>query len=178
MKGPSFSEETPTTIPGTHIKGTLDGRGLKIALVVSRFNSFITDKLAAGACEALLNQGVDQDDIAVVWVPGAFELPLVAQEIAETGGHDAIVCLGAVIRGETAHFEYVSSETAKGISEASRDTGIPISFGVLTTDNEEQALDRAGGKAGNKGHDASLAAIEMANLIKRLLIGQIQNPTK
>ncbi len=112
MKGPSFSEETPAIISGAHIKGTLDGRGLKIALVVSRFNSFVTDRLATGAYAALLNQGVNQDDITVVWVPGAFELPLAAQEVAVTGGYDAIVCLGAVIRGETAHFEYVSSDTA------------------------------------------------------------------
>ena len=172
MKGPSFSEETPAIISGAHIKGTLDGRGLKIALVVSRFNSFVTDRLATGAYAALLNQGVNQDDITVVWVPGAFELPLAAQEVAVTGGYDAIVCLGAVIRGETAHFEYVSSETARGISQASRDTGIPIAFGLLTTDNEDQALDRAGGKAGNKGHDAALTAIEMANLIKQLIVDQ------
>jgi len=172
LKGPSFSEETPAIISGAHIKGTLDGRGLKIALVVSRFNSFVTDRLAIGAYEALLNQGVNQDDITVVWVPGAFELPLAAQEVAVTGGYDAIVCLGAVIRGETAHFEYVSSETARGISQASRDTGIPIAFGLLTTDNEDQALDRAGGKAGNKGHDAALTAIEMANLIKQLIVDQ------
>ena len=169
MKGPSFDEEElEEDAPGIHLKGNLDGHGLRIAVVASRFNRFVTSKLVEGAWEALLSHGLKEQDITVAWVPGAFEVPLVAQEMARTRKWDAVVCLGAVIRGETAHFDYVAGEAARGIASASRETGVPVSFGILTTDTEEQALERAGGKGGNKGHDASLAAIEMANLLRLL----------
>ena len=121
-----------------------------------------------GACEALLSHGVREDDLAVVWTPGSFEVPLAAAEMARSGRWDALVCLGAVIKGETAHFDYVAAEAARGVAEASRETGVPMAFGVQTTYTEEQALARAGGTAGNRGHDAALAAIEMANVLRRL----------
>ena len=169
MKGPSFDEEEwEEKAPGIHLKGSLDGHGLRIAVVASRFNRFVTSRLVEGACEALISHGLKEQDITVAWVPGAFEVPLVAREMAQTRKWDAVVCLGAVIRGETAHFDYVAGEAARGIASASRETGVPVSFGILTTDTEEQALERAGGKWGNKGQDASLAAIEMANLLRLL----------
>ena len=168
MKGPSFGDEDAGDVPGTHLRGSLDGSGLKIAIVVSKFNRFVTDRLVVGACEALLSHGLVQEGITVSWVPGAFEVPLVAQEMARTRRWDAIVCLGAVIRGETAHFDFVAGEAARGIASVARETGVPVSFGILTTDTEEQALERAGGRWGNKGHDASLAAIEMVNLLRLL----------
>lgn len=153
---------------GNTFQGELHGAGLRIAVVVSRFNEVVTSRLLAGARSALERHGVHEDDVDVAWAPGAFELPIVARKLAEGHRYDAVVCLGAVIRGETPHFEYVAREAARGIADVSRDTGVPAIFGVLTTDTLEQALDRAGGKAGNKGHDAAVNAIEMANLLRRL----------
>ena len=153
---------------GTTFQGELSGAGLRIAIVVSRFNEPITSRLLAGAREALARHDVRDDDVDVAWVPGAFELPLVARKLAETRRYDAVVCLGAVIRGETPHFEYVAGEAARGIGQVSRDTGVPVAFGVITPDTMDQAEARAGGKKGNKGHDAALNAIEMANLLRLL----------
>ena len=166
MKGPSYGEDEGG--PGLRITGSLDATGLRIGVVAARFNRFVTSKLVDGACEALLSHGVREDDLAVVWTPGSFEVPLAAAEMARSGRWDALVCLGAVIKGETAHFDYVAAESARGVAEASRETGVPMAFGVQTTYTEEQALARAGGSAGNRGHDAALAAIEMANLLRRL----------
>jgi 6,7-dimethyl-8-ribityllumazine synthase len=168
LKGPSFGDEGEEDGPGTRLKGSLDGHGLRVAVVAARFNFFITSKLVEGACEALISHGLDENDLAVAWVPGSFEVPLVALEMAKTGKWDAIVCLGAVIRGETAHFDYVSGEAARGIADASRETGVPLAFGILTTYTEEQAVERAGGKLGNRGCDAALAALESANLLRLL----------
>lgn len=145
-------------------EGTLVGSGLTMAIVVSRFNEFITAKLLSGAMDALVRHGVAPDAVDVAWVPGAFELPLIAKRLAERGGHDAILCLGAVIRGETPHFDYVAAEVAKGIAQVALGTGRPVVFGVITADTVEQAVDRAGAKAGNKGWDAAVTAIELANL--------------
>lgn len=167
-KGPSFHEETAGQGPELQLRGNLNGLDLRIAIVASSYNVFITSKLVAGAYEALLSHGLEDKNLMLSWVPGTFEIPLIAQEMAKTGNWDAIVCLGAVIRGETAHFDYVAGEAARGIAQISRETGIPLAFGVLTTYTEDQALDRAGGKAGNKGHDAALAAIESANLLRTL----------
>ena len=153
---------------GNTFQAELSGAGLRIGIAVSRFNEVVTSRLLAGARSALERHGVHDDDVDVAWVPGAFELPLVARKLAESHRYDAVVCLGAVIRGETPHFEYVASEAARGIADAARDTGVPAIFGVLTTDTLEQALERAGGKAGNKGYDAVLSAIETANLLRRL----------
>ena len=150
------------------IEGKLDAKGLRVGLLVSRFNSFVSDRLVEGAIDALLRHGGEKDDISVVRVPGAFEIPPTAKQMAESGRYDAIVCLGAVIRGATPHFEYVSAEVSKGVASVSIDSGIPVTFGVLTTDTIEQAIERAGSKAGNKGFDAAVAAIEMANLYKAL----------
>ncbi len=150
------------------IEGKLDAKGLRVGLLVSRFNSFVSDRLVEGAIDALLRHGGEQDDISVVRVPGAFEIPPTAKQMAQSGRYDAIVCLGAVIRGATPHFEYVSAEVSKGVASVSIDSGIPVTFGVLTTDTIEQAIERAGSKAGNKGFDAAVAAIEMANLYKAL----------
>ncbi len=150
------------------IEGRLQAQGLKVGILVSRFNSFIGDRLVEGALDALLRHGASEDDLVVVRVPGAFELPPAAQKLAATGSYDALVCLGAVIRGATPHFDYVSAEVSKGIAAVSMDAGIPVTFGVLTTDTLEQAIERAGSKAGNKGFDAAMAAIEMANLYKAL----------
>lgn len=150
------------------IEGRLQAQGLKVGILVSRFNSFIGDRLVEGAIDALLRHGASEDDLVVVRVPGAFELPPAAQKLAATGSYDALVCLGAVIRGATPHFDYVSAEVSKGIAAVSMDAGIPVTFGVLTTDTLEQAIERAGSKAGNKGFDAAMAAIEMANLYKAL----------
>jgi 6,7-dimethyl-8-ribityllumazine synthase len=168
LKGPSFGDEGEEDGPGTRLKGSLDGHGLRVAVVAARFNFFITSKLVEGACETLISYGLEENDLAVAWVPGSFEVPLVALEMAKTGKWDAIVCLGAVIRGETAHFDYVSGETARGIADASRETGVPLAFGILTTYTEEQAVERAGGKLGNRGCDAALAALESANLLRLL----------
>ena len=147
------------------IEANLVAEGKKFAIVVSRFNDFITDKLVGGAVDALTRSGAEDNDINIVKVPGAFEIPLVARNLAAKKTHDAIICLGAVIRGSTPHFDYVSAEVSKGVAAASLETGLPIIFGVLTTDTLEQAIERAGSKSGNKGWDAAVAAIEMANLM-------------
>jgi len=148
------------------LEGNLVGTDLKIGIVVSRFNAFITEKLLDGAEDALRRHGVDENDVTVMWVPGAFEMPLAAKKLADKGGFDAIITLGTVIRGATPHFEYVSSEVAKGVANISIQSGIPITFGVLTTEAIEQAIERAGTKAGNKGYEAAVGAIEMGNLYK------------
>lgn len=148
--------------------GSPDGAGLRVCVIVSRWNSFVTAKLLSGAVSALRQRGLADDDVTVVHVPGAFEVPTAARWAAECGRFDAVVCLGAVIRGETAHFEYVAGGAAEGIARVALDTGVPVIFGVLTVETVEQALSRAGGKDGNKGEEAALAAIEMANL-RRLL---------
>lgn len=150
------------------IEGKLDAKGLRVGLLVSRFNSFVSDRLVEGAIDALLRHGAVQEDIHIVRVPGAFEIPPAARKMAASARYDAIVCLGAVIRGATPHFDYVSAEVSKGVASVSIDSGIPVLFGVLTTDTIEQAIERAGSKAGNKGFDAAVAAIEMANLYKAL----------
>jgi 6,7-dimethyl-8-ribityllumazine synthase len=146
----------------------LSAAGFRFAIVVSRFNSFVTDPLLTGALDALAQRGADLKHIDVVHVPGAWELPITVRTIAEHKKHDAIICLGAVIKGDTPHFDYVAGEAARGIAAASTETGIPMAFGVLTTNTMEQAVDRAGGKDGNKGFDAALTAIEMANLLRKL----------
>ena len=149
-------------------EGNLVGTGLKVGIVVGRFNEFITGKLLSGAEDAFRLHGVAEDDVDVAWVPGAFEIPLVAKKMAESGKYDAVVTLGTVIRGSTPHFDYVSNEVSKGVAGVSMDAGIPVIFGVLTTDTIEQAIERAGTKAGNKGAEAAISAIEMANLLKEI----------
>lgn len=149
-------------------EGELQAKGLKVAIIISRFNDFITKKLHGGALDCLIRHGASEKDIDVIKVPGAFEIPLTAKIVAQKKKHDAIICLGTVIRGATPHFEYVAAEAAKGIATASMETGVPIAFGVLTTDTIEQAVERAGSKSGNKGWDAALVAIEMAQLLKKL----------
>ncbi|HNU67638.1 MAG TPA: 6,7-dimethyl-8-ribityllumazine synthase [Myxococcota bacterium] len=150
------------------LEGKLTARGLRVALIVSRFNHFIVDRLEEGAKDALARHEADEKDIDVIRVPGAFELPLIAQKAAKSGRYDAVICLGCVVRGSTPHFDYVASEAAKGIAMASMDSGVPVIFGVLTTENLEQAIERAGTKGGNKGWSAAMSAIEMANLIKQM----------
>ena len=150
------------------IEGNLDAKGMKFAIVVSRFNSFVTDKLLDGALGALRRTGASEDDIVVVRAPGAWELPLIVKTLAEKKGYDAIIALGAVIRGDTPHFDYVAGECARHLSEIPLATGVPVAFGVLTTNTVEQAIDRAGAKAGNKGFDAALSAIEMVDIVRRL----------
>ena len=150
------------------LQGGIDGEGLRIAIVVATFNDFITSKLRDGAQAALARHGVRDDDVSLVSVPGSFELPLVAKKLVESGRYDAVICLGAVIRGETDHYEHVAGEAAKGIANAGLSSGVPVIFGVLTTDTLEQAINRAGGKQGNNGYGAGLAAIEMANLMRAL----------
>jgi 6,7-dimethyl-8-ribityllumazine synthase len=150
------------------IEGDLTAAGLRFAIVVSRFNSFVTDRLLAGALDAIERSGGRGGEVDVVRIPGAWEFPVTVRALAALKKYDAIVCLGAVIRGDTPHFEYVAGEAARGIAQAAADSGLPIVFGVLTTNTFEQAIDRAGGKAGNKGSDAALTAIEMANLLKQL----------
>ncbi|MBZ8174958.1 6,7-dimethyl-8-ribityllumazine synthase [Staphylococcus delphini] len=149
-------------------EGQLNGKGLKIGVVVSRFNDLITGRLLDGAQDALRRHQVAEDDVDVAYVPGAFELPIVAKKMAQTGKYDAVVTLGCVIRGATSHYDYVCNEAAKGIAKASDDTGIPVIFGVLTTENIEQAIERAGTKAGNKGAESAVGAIEMANLLRQM----------
>jgi len=149
-------------------EGKLLAEGLRFGIVVSRFNDFICDRLLGGALDALKRSGAEDTNIDVFKVPGAFEIPLLAKKVAGTGRYDAVICLGAVIRGATPHFDYVANEVSKGVASVSLDASIPIAFGVLTTDTLEQAIERAGSKAGNKGWDAAVAAIEMANLIKQL----------
>ncbi len=150
------------------IEGNLDARGLKFAVLCARFNSFITERLLAGAMDALSRTGADPAQVDIVKVPGSWEVPLVAVEVARQHRYDAVICLACVIRGETPHFDYVAAEAAKGIAHAASDTGVPVAFGVLTTNTLEQAIDRAGAKGGNKGFDAAMAAIEMANLLRSL----------
>lgn len=150
------------------IEGELQAKGLKFGIIVGRFNDFITGRLLDGALDALRRHGVDEKDIEVVKVPGSFEIPLVARKLALKGSYNAVICLGAVIRGATPHFEYVSAEVSKGIASASMETGIPIAFGVITADTIEQAVERAGTKSGNKGWDAAITAIEMAQVMKKL----------
>ena len=150
------------------MEGVLDARGLKFAVVVARFNGFVTDRLLAGALDALARTGGQADDIDVVKVPGSWELPLTVKALAEKGRYDAIIALGAVIRGETPHFDYVAGETTSGLARVATETGVPVAMGVLTTNTVEQAIDRAGAKSGNKGFDAALTAIEMASLLRRL----------
>lgn len=147
--------------------GNLIAKGIKVGIIVGRFNEFISSKLLGGAVDGLLRHGADETDIETAWVPGAFEIPLLAQRMATSKKYDAVICLGAVIRGSTPHFDYVANEVSKGIAKVSLDTGIPVIFGVLTTDNIEQAIERAGTKAGNKGYDAAATAIEMINLLKQ-----------
>ncbi len=149
-------------------EGTLLGKGLKIGIVAARFNEFITAKLIEGATDALLRHGVLAKDIQTAWVPGSFEIPLIAKKMAESKRYDAVICLGAVIRGGTPHFDYVAAEVSKGIASVGLSTGVPVIFGVLTTDTIEQAIERAGTKMGNRGFEAGSAAIEMANLIKNM----------
>ena len=147
-------------------QGMLLGKGLKFALVVSRFNEFISKKLLEGAQDALVRHDVASDNIDIAWVPGAFEIPLIAKKLAQSKKYDAVICLGAVIRGNTPHFDYIAAEVSKGIAAVNLETGVPTTFGVLTTENIEQAVERAGTKEGNKGFEAAMNAIEMANLIK------------
>ncbi len=149
-------------------EGVLLGKGLKFGVVVSRFNEFITRKLLDGAQDALLRHGVIEEDIDIAWVPGSFEIPLVAKKLAETKKYDAVICLGAVIRGGTPHFEYIAAEVTKGIAKVGLDAGLPVSYGIITADTLEQAIERAGTKAGNRGFDAAVDAIEMANLLKNI----------
>ena len=150
------------------IEGELQAKGLKFGIVMSRFNDFVTTRLLEGAQDALLRHGAKEDDIVVVKVPGSFEIPMAAKKIASKGTYNAIICLGTIIRGATPHFEYIAAEVSKGIATVSLDTGIPIAFGVLTTDTVEQAIERAGTKSGNKGWDAAMAAIEMIHLLRKL----------
>jgi 6,7-dimethyl-8-ribityllumazine synthase len=147
-------------------EGKLIAKDLRVGIIVGRFNEFISSKLLEGAIDALIRHGANREDISIAWSPGAFEIPLVAKKMAKTNNYDSIICLGAVIRGATPHFDYVSNEVSKGIASVSLDTEIPVIFGVLTTDSIEQAIERAGTKAGNKGFEAGMAAIEMANLLK------------
>jgi 6,7-dimethyl-8-ribityllumazine synthase len=149
-------------------EGHLSAAGLRFAIVVSRFNSFITERLLGGAMDALTRSGADRDLIDLIKVPGSWEIPLVAGEVARQHRYDAVICLAAVIRGETPHFDYVASEAAKGIAHVASETGVPVAFGVLTTNTLEQAIDRAGAKGGNKGFDAAMTAVEMANLLRTL----------
>jgi len=155
-------------MPHLEIEGTLQGEGLRVAIAVARFNSFITDRLLGGALDGLRRQGVAESDVTVVRVPGSWELPVTVKALAESGKYDAIICLGAVIRGETPHFDYVAGEAAKGIGQAMMSTGVPVAFGVLTTNTLEQAIDRAGAKSGNKGFDAAATVIEMASVLRQI----------
>ena len=152
------------------LEGKIDARGLKFGLVVSRFNNFINDHLLDGALDCLRRNGAEEKDLSIVKVPGAFEIPLAAKKMTNSGMYDAVICLGCVIRGATPHFEYISAEVAKGIAKVSLESGVPVSFGVITAENLEQAIERAGTKAGNKGWDAALTAIEMINLLKTMKV--------
>lgn len=150
------------------VEGQLRADGLKIGIIAARFNEFITSKLLGGAMDAIIRHGGKEDDVTVAWVPGAFEIPLIAQKMADSKKYDAIICLGAVIRGSTSHYDYVCAEVSKGIAHVGLGSGIPVMFGVLTTDTIEQAIERAGTKAGNKGFDVAVGAIEMADLLRKL----------
>lgn len=149
-------------------EGKLVSSNIKVGIVVARFNEFITSKLLSGAMDGLLRHNVKEEDIQVAWVPGAFEIPLIASKMAKSGRYDAVICLGAVIRGSTSHYDYVCNEVSKGIAAVSLEAGIPVMFGVLTTENIEQAIERAGSKAGNKGSECAEGAIEMVNLIREM----------
>ena len=150
------------------LEGKLVAKEMKVGIVASRFNNFFVEKLVDGARDGLVRHGVVDDDITLAWVPGAFELPFVADKMAQSGHYDAVICLGSVIRGSTSHYDYVCNEAAKGIAQVGLKHGVPVIFGVITTENIEQAIERAGSKVGNKGYDAALSAIEMVNLIKEL----------
>jgi len=150
------------------IVGKLKGEGVKVALVAGRFNEFITNKLVDGAMDCLVRHGVSEDDITVVWCPGSFEMPLVTQKLVATGKYDAVICVGAVIRGQTPHFDYVAGQVARGIAQVNLASGVPVMFGVITSDTIEQAIERAGTKAGNKGFDAAAGALEMVNLLRSI----------
>ncbi len=150
------------------LEGKISAEGFRFAIVMSRFNDFITSKLVEGAMDALKRHGADEEQISLIKVPGAFEIPLIAKRLAESGQFDAIICLGAVIRGSTSHFEYVAAEVSKGIAAVALESKIPVTFGVLTTENLEQAIERAGSKSGNKGWDAAVAAMETVNLLKNI----------
>ena len=150
------------------LEGKVVSTGARVAIVASRFNEFIVSKLIGGAKDALVRHGIEDESITLAWVPGAFEIPVIAKKLAESGRYDAVICLGAVIRGATSHYDYVCAEVSKGIAAVSLETGLPVLFGVVTTENIEQAIERAGTKAGNKGYDVACAAIEMINLIKEI----------
>lgn len=150
------------------IKASLIAKGKKFGVVVSRFNEFLSSKLVDGAIDTLEQHGVQENSIDIVWVPGSFEIPIITQKIARSKKYDAVICLGTIIRGDTPHFDYIASEVAKGVSKVSLDTGVPCVFGIITADNLEQAIERTGTKQGNKGRDAALSAIEMANLLEKL----------
>ena len=150
------------------LEGNVIGNGMKIGIVAARFNEFIVSKLVGGAEDALVRHGVNTDDVDLAWVPGAYEIPVVAQKMAQSGKYDAVLCLGAVIKGSTSHYDYVCAEVSKGVAAVGLNTGVPTLFGVLTTDNIEQAIERAGTKAGNKGYDVACSAIEMVNLMKNI----------
>ena len=150
------------------LEGKLVASGIRVGVVAARFNEFITSKLLSGAMDGLVRHDVREEDIHVAWVPGAFEIPLIASKMAHSGKYDAIICLGAVIRGSTSHYDYVCNEVSKGIAAVGLDSGIPVLFGVLTTENIKQAIERAGTKVGNKGYDCALSAIEMVNLIRQI----------
>ena len=153
------------------LEGQLTAQGLRFAIVVSRFNSLVTQRLLEGALDALRRHGADENAITVVYVPGSFEIPLAAKRLAQSGAFDAVICLGCILRGDTPHFEYVASEAAKGIAQVALETGVPTIFGVVTADTLEQALERAGAKAGNRGFEAAMTAMEMANLMRQLSAG-------
>lgn len=150
------------------LEGKLTAKNMKIAIVVARFNEFITSKLLSGCIDCLIRHEAAEEDLTVAWVPGAFEIPMAAKKLAESGKYDAVICLGAVIRGATPHFDYVCAEASKGIAQVSMQTGVPVAFGVLTTENIQQAVERAGTKAGNKGVDCAMTAMEMVNLFKEM----------
>ena len=150
------------------LEGKLIAKGMRVGIVAARFNEFITSKLLSGALDGLLRHDIDGDDIHVAWVPGAFEIPLAASKMAKSGKYDAVICLGAVIRGSTSHYDYVCNEVSKGVAAVGLETGVPVLFGVLTTENIEQAIERAGTKAGNKGYDCALSAIEMVDLLREI----------
>lgn len=149
-------------------EGNLVSKDIRVGIVAARFNEFITSKLISGAMDGLVRHNVNEDNIHIAWVPGAFEIPLIASKMAKSGNYDAVICLGAVIRGATSHYDYVCNEVSKGIAAISLETGVPVMFGVVTTDNIEQAIERAGTKAGNKGYDCALGAIEMVNLMRSI----------
>ena len=150
------------------LEGKVVAEGIRIGIVVARFNEFITSRLLGGAIDGLVRHGMNEEDVDVAWVPGAFEIPLIAKKMAKSGKYDAVIALGAVIRGSTSHYDYVCNEVSKGVAAASMESGVPVMFGVVTTENIEQAIERAGTKAGNKGYDCALGAIEMVNLIRTM----------